>query len=96
MSYRHVAIIIPIYNELDNILTLIDLLLMEVPGANIFIVDDNSPDGSALAIEKSFGNLPTVSLGEIKSVNPLNLLNYKYLVITNPEESVKALSLRAK
>ena len=52
MSYRHVAIIIPIYNELDNILTLIDLLLMEVPGANIFIVDDNSPDGSALAIEK--------------------------------------------
>ncbi|KKU14095.1 MAG: Glycosyl transferase, family 2 [Microgenomates group bacterium GW2011_GWC2_45_8] len=62
MSYRHVAIIIPIYNELDNILTLIDLLLMEVPGANIFIVDDNSPDGSALAIEKSFGKNKKVHL----------------------------------
>ncbi len=46
--------------------------------------------------EKSFGNLPTVSLGEIKNINPLNLLNYKYLVIANPDESMKALSLRAK
>lgn len=47
-------------------------------------------------IEKSFANLPTVSLGEIKNVSPLNLLNYKYLVIANPEEGVKALSSRTK
>ncbi|MBU0579055.1 glycosyltransferase [Patescibacteria group bacterium] len=62
MNYKHVAIIIPIFNERNNILTLIDLLLKKVPGANIVVVDDNSPDGSALAIEKNFGKINKVHL----------------------------------
>ncbi len=47
-------------------------------------------------LEKSFGNLPSIFMGEIKNVSPLDILNYKYLVISNPEESVKALSARVK
>jgi len=62
MNYQQVAIIIPIFNERNNILTLVDLLLREVPGANIVVVDDNSPDGSALAIEKKFGKIKQVHL----------------------------------
>ncbi len=39
-------IIIPTYNELDNIKTLLHDLLELYPNANILIVDDNSPDGT--------------------------------------------------
>lgn len=62
MNYKHVAIIIPTFNERNNILSLINLLLKEVPGANIIVVDDNSPDGSALAIEKNFSKIKQVHL----------------------------------
>ncbi|MFH0733581.1 MAG: polyprenol monophosphomannose synthase [bacterium] len=40
-------IIIPTYNEMDNIKNLIHELLELYPNANILVVDDNSPDGTA-------------------------------------------------
>ncbi|HPN38312.1 MAG TPA: polyprenol monophosphomannose synthase [Melioribacteraceae bacterium] len=40
-------IIIPTYNEMENIKTLLHDLLELYPNANILIVDDNSPDGTA-------------------------------------------------
>lgn len=40
-------IIIPTYNEMDNIKTLLHDLLELYPNANILVVDDNSPDGTA-------------------------------------------------
>ncbi|KKW11180.1 MAG: 50S ribosomal protein L4 [Parcubacteria group bacterium GW2011_GWA2_49_9] len=43
-------------------------------------------------VEKSFRNFPHISVGQVKGLNLLDLLTYKYLVIVNPEESVKALS----
>jgi large subunit ribosomal protein L4 len=43
---------------------------------------------------KSFRNFNNLELGNIKDLNPVDVLNYKYLVITNPEKSFEILSAR--
>ncbi len=43
---------------------------------------------------KSFRNLPNLELTFVKNLNPLDVLNYKYLLIERPEESVKFLESR--
>jgi len=45
-------VIIPTYNELDNIQKLIPYLLEKYPELDILIVDDNSPDGTANYVEE--------------------------------------------
>jgi dolichol-phosphate mannosyltransferase len=39
-------VIIPTYNELDNLEGVVDRVLMAAPGVDVLIVDDNSPDGT--------------------------------------------------
>ena len=45
--------------------------------------------------EKSFSNFGNVEVGEMRNLNPLHALNYKYLVIANPKESLAFLSTEA-
>ncbi len=45
--------------------------------------------------EKSFRNVSTLEMVFLKNLNPLDVLNHKYLLIENPEESVKFLESRA-
>ena len=40
-------IIVPTYNERENVPTLVREIFRHVPGAHVCIVDDNSPDGTA-------------------------------------------------
>lgn len=47
-------------------------------------------------VEKSFRNLKSSQVMDIKDVNLLDLLNYKYLVIAEPENSLAVLTGRAK
>lgn len=44
--------------------------------------------------EKSFRNIPALDIVFLKNLNPLEVLNHKYLLIENPEESVKFLESR--
>jgi large subunit ribosomal protein L4 len=44
--------------------------------------------------EKSYRNIPALETSFIKNLNPLEVLNHKYLIIENPEESVKFLDTR--
>ncbi len=44
--------------------------------------------------EKSFRNLPQLEIVFLKNLNPLDVLNYQYLLIENPTESVKFLESR--
>lgn len=44
--------------------------------------------------EKSFRNIPALELVFLKNLNPMDVLNYKYLLIENPVESVKFLESR--
>lgn len=46
--------------------------------------------------EKSFRNLPQLEIVFLKNINPLDVLKYQYLLIENPEESVKFLEARGK
>jgi len=45
-------------------------------------------------IEKSFRNIPQLEIVFLKNLNPFDVLNYKYLLIENPVESVKFLESR--
>lgn len=47
-------------------------------------------------VEKSFRNISVLDLSFLKNLNPLDVLNHKYLVIDSPEASVKFLESRAK
>ncbi len=44
--------------------------------------------------EKSFRNIPALEIAFLKNLNPFDVLNYKYLLIENPVESVKFLESR--
>ncbi|TWU33802.1 polyprenol monophosphomannose synthase [Novipirellula artificiosorum] len=44
------------YNEASNILPLVDRIRAALPDADLLIVDDNSPDGTAALIEDSFAD----------------------------------------
>lgn len=45
-------IVIPTYNEIENIEHLIDEVLTKVDGIQVLVVDDNSPDGTAAQVKK--------------------------------------------
>jgi large subunit ribosomal protein L4 len=45
--------------------------------------------------EKSFRNLSVLDMVFLKNLNPLDILNHKYLLIENPVESVKFLESRS-
>ncbi len=43
---------------------------------------------------KSFANFKNIKTEEFRKINPLDILNYKYLVIVNPEKSIELLSAK--
>lgn len=45
-------VMIPTYNEVENISSLLDNILNAVPFSNILVVDDNSPDGTWKIVEE--------------------------------------------
>jgi dolichol-phosphate mannosyltransferase len=58
MDPREVLIIIPTFNERENIVPLVPEIMKTVPGCNILVVDDNSPDGTAAAVRELAGAYP--------------------------------------
>jgi dolichol-phosphate mannosyltransferase len=44
-------VIVPTYNEKENVNSLLPLLFNENPGLDILVVDDGSPDGTGLAVK---------------------------------------------
>lgn len=49
---QNVLVIIPTYNEKENISPLIKAVLEQCPNINILVVDDNSPDGTANVVRE--------------------------------------------
>ncbi len=45
------VIVLPTYNERKNVEELVPLIFQHVPDAVVLVVDDNSPDGTAKAVE---------------------------------------------
>jgi len=46
-------------------------------------------------LEKSFANIGSIGVAEVRNLNPLALLTYKYVIIDKPEESVQILTKKA-
>jgi dolichol-phosphate mannosyltransferase len=57
-------VIIPTYNESENIPRLLDIVLDQDPGLEILVVDDNSPDGTAQLVRDVMSSQPRVHLLE--------------------------------
>jgi large subunit ribosomal protein L4 len=45
-------------------------------------------------VEKSFRNIGKVSVSEVRNLNPIDLMKYKFLLIENPEKSVEIIKSR--
>ncbi len=63
-----------------------DILSKRKNSAYIALDEKNIPT------EKSFGNFGNVSIDEIRNMNPLHLMKYKYVVISNPEKGLAQIS----
>lgn len=57
-------IIIPTYNERENIVPLIGEIFSVIPGVRILVVDDGSPDGTAAAVRAIAAGDPRVAVLE--------------------------------
>jgi dolichol-phosphate mannosyltransferase len=53
-------IVIPTYNERENIANLIDDVLREAPAADMLVIDDNSPDGTGQLVDEIGARRPQV------------------------------------
>ncbi len=62
MNTDRTLIIVPTYNERENAPALVEQLLAIVSDADVLLVDDNSPDGTADLAEKMFGANPRFSV----------------------------------
>ncbi len=55
-------IVIPTYNEKENINILIPLIFKILPEVSVIVADDNSPDGTALVVNELKKEYPNLSL----------------------------------
>lgn len=56
------VILLPTYNERENVTKLIPLIFSQMPQVQVMVVDDDSPDGTAGAVETLAAEYPNVSL----------------------------------
>lgn len=53
-------------------------------------------DTNDLATKRSFANIARADVEEARNLNPLDLLSYTYIVVTNPDEVIAQLTERTK
>lgn len=56
------VILLPTYNERDNVITFIPELFAAVPEARVVVIDDNSPDGTGAVVTDLTSRYPGLSL----------------------------------
>ncbi len=71
--------------------------LSEIKGLEDIVTKKNNSAFIALGsrdenVEKSFSNFGNIEIGELRSINSLDILGCKYLVITKPQESIEFLA----
>ncbi len=47
-----------------------------------------------LAARRAFNNISNIFVGDMRNLHPVDILNFKYLIITNPEDSIKTLEAK--
>lgn len=64
MVFVKALVIIPTYNEIDNIENIVAAVFAAAPSVDVLIVDDNSPDGTGAAVRKRMETEPRLFLLE--------------------------------
>jgi len=64
MTYPKSLVIIPTYNEKENIQLIISAILQQHPCLEILVVDDNSPDGTAKLVKDLIAAEPRIHILE--------------------------------
>lgn len=64
LPFNKSLLIIPTYNEIDNISKMLTTLNRLYPDLNILIIDDGSPDGTANIVQQFQEKYPTINLIE--------------------------------
>jgi dolichol-phosphate mannosyltransferase len=62
MKQMKLLVIIPTYNEIENIESIITSVFSSSPQAHILVVDDNSPDGTAAVVERIAESYPSLHI----------------------------------
>lgn len=62
MNNDRTLIVVPTYNERENVARLVRELLQVAPGADVCLLDDASPDGTADCAEEFYGREPRFSV----------------------------------
>lgn len=84
-------IILPTYNEKENIGLLIDEIFSLLPEINILVVDDNSPDGTADLVEKlkaKYANLSLLKRPEKNGLGGAYITGFKKLLIDHEVDKI--------
>ncbi len=83
METSKVLVVIPTYNEAENIPRLIPAVLKQAPNIDILVVDDGSPDGTAAIIKEIMATNPHVQIIERAGKQGLGtayVLGFKYAI----------------
>lgn len=75
--------------------------LTKIKGGEQFLTKRNNSTYLAIKeknvnLDRSFRNFGNLKLDEFRNINPLDILNYKYLIIDNPAEAFKFLENKMK
>src|SRR2546421_12786490 len=66
-------LVVPTYDERENIARFLSCVLSTVPSLDVLVVDDNSPDGTADLVETQFGEDSRVHVLRREGVRGLGL-----------------------
>lgn len=75
--------------------------LTKIKGGEMFLAKKNNStyiaiDKKDVNLDRGFRNFGNINLDELRNINPLDVLNYRYLIIANPAEAFKFLEAKMK
>jgi dolichol-phosphate mannosyltransferase len=62
VSSHRIVVVLPTYNERENVSMLLASVRRSLPDADVLVVDDNSPDGTAGLVEETASELGQIKL----------------------------------
>ncbi len=80
-------------NVISTLANIKGLEVMAVKNHNAALIALSEKD---INIQKSFSNFGNVHVTDVRNLNPVEVLKYKYVIIVNPEDASKLLEARIK
>ncbi|HNU69373.1 MAG TPA: polyprenol monophosphomannose synthase [Myxococcota bacterium] len=62
MSEKRIVVVVPTYNEAQNVRNIVPQILSALPSADVLVVDDSSPDGTGQIVAEMSASEPRLKL----------------------------------